>query len=165
MNKLSFVTLLVVGATILGATVLREPIAYAAQSIGATIVGPLDAQGNVKTHEQGIASVDVTNASVPVQQAGEPITLDLGFSDQYTVPSNKRLVIQFVDALSDRGGGLLVHVGRHFYSFGLDIDKDVVSETVTIFAQPEDVVSAQTVPANAGDSPGGATLTGYLVDA
>jgi len=57
MKKWSFVALLIVGATILGATVLLEPIAHAAQTTATTIVGPLDANGNVKVHEQGRATV------------------------------------------------------------------------------------------------------------
>ena len=74
MKKWSFVALLLVGATILGATVLREPIAQAAQSTAATIVGPLDANGNVKVHEQGTAktqeqNVDV-NGNVKVHEQG-----------------------------------------------------------------------------------------------
>ena len=52
MKKWHAVAMLLVGATLLGATVLREPIASAAQSVSATIIGPLDAQGNVKVHEQ-----------------------------------------------------------------------------------------------------------------
>src|SRR5262245_47656003 len=74
MRKRSFVALLVIGATILGATVLREPIASAAQGVSATIVGPLDAQGNVEVHEQGTASVHVENedraGSVKVHEQG-----------------------------------------------------------------------------------------------
>jgi hypothetical protein len=57
MKKWSFVVLLVMGAMILGATVLREPIAHAAQTTATTIVGPLDANGNVKVHEQGTVTV------------------------------------------------------------------------------------------------------------
>lgn len=49
--------LLVLGSLLLGATVFREPVAHAAQAVSATIVGPLDAQGNVKVHEQGTATV------------------------------------------------------------------------------------------------------------
>jgi hypothetical protein len=58
-NKWSFAALLLVGATVLGGTVLREPIASAAQGVSSTIVGPLDANGNVKVHEQGTATVSV----------------------------------------------------------------------------------------------------------
>jgi hypothetical protein len=57
MKKWSFVALLLLGAAILGATVLREPVAWAAQSINANITGPLDGQGNVKVHEQGTTQV------------------------------------------------------------------------------------------------------------
>jgi hypothetical protein len=57
MKKWSVVALLILGATILGATVLREPIAHAAQSTATTIVGPLDANGDVKVHEQGTVTV------------------------------------------------------------------------------------------------------------
>src|SRR5262245_49319604 len=57
MKKVSLVALLLVGATILGATVLREPIASAAQAVNVSIIGPLDDQGNVKVHEQGTAAV------------------------------------------------------------------------------------------------------------
>jgi hypothetical protein len=48
MKKLSFVAMLLLGATILGATVFSEPIVRAAQAVEAKIVGPLDGQGNVK---------------------------------------------------------------------------------------------------------------------
>jgi hypothetical protein len=61
MKKL-LVVILVLAATLLGATALREPIAAAAQSVGANITGPLDGQGNVRVHEQGTASVNVANS-------------------------------------------------------------------------------------------------------
>ena len=64
MKKSSFVALLLVGATVLGATVLREPIAWAAQVVDAQIVAPLDANGNVKVHEQGTANVNVSGGTV-----------------------------------------------------------------------------------------------------
>ena len=60
MTKVIVVAFLLVCALLLGGTVLREPIASAGQSIGATILGPLDAQGNVRVHEQGTASVSGT---------------------------------------------------------------------------------------------------------
>jgi hypothetical protein len=62
MKKWSIAGLVVLGAALLGATVLREPIAAAAQSVSANITGPLDGQGNVKVHEQGAANVNVTNS-------------------------------------------------------------------------------------------------------
>jgi hypothetical protein len=49
MKKWSFVALLIVGATILGETVLREPIGSAASAVlNTNIVSPLDGNGNVK---------------------------------------------------------------------------------------------------------------------
>ena len=51
---------------LLGTTVLRDEIAQAAQLVSADIVGPLDAQGNVKVHEHGTADVNVTNRALSV---------------------------------------------------------------------------------------------------
>jgi hypothetical protein len=82
MKKWTFITLLILGATILGSTVLREPIANAAQSVDANIIGPLDGQGNVKVHEQGTANVNVTNSTVPVHEQG---TTNVKASDQTQV--------------------------------------------------------------------------------
>jgi hypothetical protein len=48
-------------AMVLGATVLSDPIAQAAQTVSATIIGPLDGNGNVAVHEQG---------TVPAAQSG-----------------------------------------------------------------------------------------------
>ena len=82
--------LLVLGSTFLGATVLQEQVAWAAQSVNATIIGPLDADGNVKVHEQGTADVNVTNASLsvapprPVTAGGR--TLGIGCPSQSTQP-------------------------------------------------------------------------------
>jgi hypothetical protein len=127
MKKWPFVALLLVGSAILGATVMREPIAWAAQIVDAKIVAPLDGAGNVMVHEQGTVQVagtvgirpaanDVTidnpaasPVPVAVQQAAiEPvqervrISLADGESDEeapvYTVPAGKLLVITFVSA-------------------------------------------------------------------
>ena len=127
MKKWQFVGLLLVGSALLGATVLREPIAWAAQVVDARIIAPLDANGNVKVHEQGTAQVagtvginaaanDVTvdnSAANPVpvavqEQPIEPVQvrtrvfLEDGESDKeeavYTVPAGKLLVVTFVSA-------------------------------------------------------------------
>jgi hypothetical protein len=66
MKNWSFVALLLVGATILGATLLREPIAHAAQSVSTIIIDPLDANGNVKVHQQATAAVRSANQAVSV---------------------------------------------------------------------------------------------------
>src|SRR5262245_60158704 len=65
--------LLFISAGVLrGTTVFRDDIAHATGLAGApvTIVSRLDAQGNVKVHEQGTADVNVTNATVPVHEQG-----------------------------------------------------------------------------------------------
>lgn len=70
--------LLVLGSTVLGATVLQEPLARAAPPIPSVFVANdesspvpareqnLDRDGNIKVHEQGTADVNVTNDSLPV---------------------------------------------------------------------------------------------------
>jgi hypothetical protein len=77
--------LLILASAVLGATALREPLAWAAPPITSVFVtndeaSPipareqnLDANGNIKIHEQGTANVNVTNASLPVAPL-EPVT-------------------------------------------------------------------------------------------
>jgi len=91
--------LLVLGSMVLGATVLREPIAHATSPFQPVIVGNdtahpvptreqnLDAGGNVKVHEQGTADVNVTNSALQI--SGTPAvkidpsgnTVNLGSTD------------------------------------------------------------------------------------
>lgn len=113
MKKRSAVALLLVGATVLGATVFREPIANAAQLVSAEIVGPLDAEGNVRVHEQGTANARVNNPPdqpVPVRDVENPpstpfqqtleleSTSDLGAEDcaSFAVPLRKHLAIEHI---------------------------------------------------------------------
>lgn len=81
MKKWHFVALLIVGSMVLGASVFREPIARAAQSTAATIIGPLDSNGNVRVHEQGTAAVSVTNDTKVLldetMQSTDSATLDV----------------------------------------------------------------------------------------
>jgi hypothetical protein len=77
--------LLVVGSVLLGATVLQEPLAQAAAPIASVFVTNdastpvpvreqnLDANRNIKVHEQGTADVNVTNSSLPMAPP-QPIT-------------------------------------------------------------------------------------------
>jgi hypothetical protein len=58
----------------------------AAQSVSATITGPLDGQGNVKVHEQGTANVNVlgnvsAQAAIPATQFSRHRFLSGGFDD------------------------------------------------------------------------------------
>jgi hypothetical protein len=104
--------LIAIGLSILlGATVFRDQIAQAAGIVSANITGPLDAQGNVKTHEQGTANVNVTNATVPVHEQGsvsvsDPelehplrLSLDDAFAS-YEVPQGRALMIEYVNCPS-----------------------------------------------------------------
>jgi hypothetical protein len=85
-RRLAVAVALVVTGAVLGATVLREPLAQAAASVPSFFVTNdsahpvpvreqnLDASGNIKVHEQGTAAVheqgtanvNVTNGSIPV---------------------------------------------------------------------------------------------------
>jgi hypothetical protein len=70
--------LLVLGSTVLGATVLQEQLAWAAPPLPSVFVANdaaspvpareqnVDADGNIKVHEQGTADVNVTNTSLPM---------------------------------------------------------------------------------------------------
>jgi hypothetical protein len=73
MRKYLLVGGMVLLGLLLGATVFREPVAWAAQAVDARITAPLDVSGNVKVHEAGTANVNVTNSSLAVT-AASPIT-------------------------------------------------------------------------------------------
>jgi hypothetical protein len=97
--------LLVLVSVVLGATVFRGQVAQAAQSISATIVGPLDAQGNVKVHEQGTAAVH-EQGTVGIRSANDEVSIvgsNFGNGcDQftfYTVPAGKTLVLEYIGAV------------------------------------------------------------------
>jgi hypothetical protein len=89
MKKWSFVALLLAAATVLGATAFREPIASAAQSVSATIAGPLDDQGNVR--------VAVADPALHPFQFQAFISIPAGVSSaeaHFSVPAGKRLVLE-----------------------------------------------------------------------
>lgn len=75
MRRFAFVAAGLVVSVVLGATVFRQPIVWAAQAVDAMIVAPLDGSGNLKVHEQGTANVSITNTSpIPVSE-GETTVL------------------------------------------------------------------------------------------
>lgn len=94
--------LLVLGSTVLGATVLQEPLAHAAAPIVSVLVTNdaarpvpareqnLDPDGNIKVHEQGTADVNVTNTSLSVAPprpvTGGGSTLGIGCPSESTQP-------------------------------------------------------------------------------
>src|SRR5262245_13613671 len=105
MKKWPFVALLLVGATVLGATVLREPIGYAASPFQNVIVGndatnpvPVREQnldgGSIKVHEQGTVNVRFGDQEVSVTRTfTSQSSSDCG-GDVYTVPSGQNLIVE-----------------------------------------------------------------------
>jgi hypothetical protein len=105
--------LLLVGSAALGATVFRTQIAGAAQPPQPVREVNTDANGNIKVHEQGTATVSVDSSSTnPVSTInvndGQNLYSDNGFaalpmglagadaSGSFTVPSGQRAVIEQV---------------------------------------------------------------------
>lgn len=75
------IALLVTSVVVLGGTVFRQQVADAASLVNVFVTNDsshpvpvreqnLDANGNIKVHEQGTASVDITNATVPIHEQG-----------------------------------------------------------------------------------------------
>ena len=63
-KTISMAFLLVLGG-VLGATIFRTQVAGASQPPASVREVNTDAAGNIKVHEQGTASVDITNTSLP----------------------------------------------------------------------------------------------------
>jgi hypothetical protein len=90
--------LLLLGSAVLGATVMREPIAHAASAMSVFVSNAktnpipvaeqnLDTNGNIKVHEQGTATVTVANPSLPASTNRLTVAmenLDLTGSAQYS---------------------------------------------------------------------------------
>src|SRR5436309_15934899 len=96
--------LLLLGSAVLGATVLREPIARAAAPISSVFVTN-DASHAVPVHEQGTANVNVTNAGGRVIPVAHDVTLPTGtyLSPVVATGDCKRLVIY--SYVNDSGAG------------------------------------------------------------
>jgi len=153
MKTVTTVIMLVVGAAILGATVLREPIAHAAQFVNASIVDPVDAQGSVKVHEQGTVIVRDPEA------AHEPWHMFLGPADVYTVPAGKRLVIEYINGIAQLSGAtqpdwtldIREPAGGQGYHFGGTSlfncsNCYVISQQIRAYAPAGSLVRVGTVP-------------------
>jgi hypothetical protein len=113
MNKWLFIVLLLVGATILGATALRDPIARASQIVDANVIAPLDRHGDLRVHEQGTSTVRVESSAAdpvtvrdldtPAQPFEDHIHLQVASGTQdcgtIPVPAGNVLVIEHVSVL------------------------------------------------------------------
>jgi hypothetical protein len=134
MRKSIVILMLIVGSTVLGATVLREPIAQAASPftnviIGNTAANPIPVaeqnldggnnirvheQGTAAVHEQGVATVHVDNGSLPVSG-----TVNVGNSDMRvmhvasneTIPANTARLLGFRDTSDCRALAAFVKPG------------------------------------------------------
>jgi hypothetical protein len=161
MKKASLVILVVVGAAVLGATVFRERIVYAAQLVNATIVGPVDDVGNVK----------VALARDP-EAAREPWHAFLGADDEYIVPAGKRLVIEYVNGIAQLSGAdqpdwtLSIFEGTggqgyHFIGESLFNCTNcyVMSQQVRLYAPAASKVQVGSVPVGSV-----LRVSGYLID-
>jgi hypothetical protein len=72
-KKLAVTLVLFAGASVLAATVFRDPVALAAQSVSATLTN-VDEDGNVKVREQGTVQVTGTFRTPPADaQSGQLI--------------------------------------------------------------------------------------------
>jgi hypothetical protein len=174
--------LLLLGSAVLGATVFHEPIASAAGSVTSVLVSnsktsPIPVQeqnldgANIRVHEEGTASVAVTNTSLPVEgtvsavPAGTPATIHIT-GDGYFVPDNKRLVIAYVSGRTDNtalGITNLLHGTGFFPQYLFPTTKIAdgsyyLSEPVTIFANAGDKLVAF-----GGNAPE-IWASGYLID-
>jgi hypothetical protein len=147
MKKWPMIGLLVLAATFLGATVLSGPIATAAQTVSATITGPLDGQGNVKVHEQGTANVNVlgnvsTQAGIPATQFSRQVVEGVArVSGPDPAGTNYAITsVSFNNRTDDTGLGALAG------QYGLTSDCDQFQGEIQISVGPQVFVAAhQTV--------------------
>lgn len=186
--------LLVAVGVALGATVFRTDIAQAtglAQSVTVSNTAAqavpvreqnLDA-GNIKVHEQGTVKVNSTD------NPAQPFRIDLGFgTDSFTVPANKRLVIQEVTGRVSADGdhrsvggimrldvqtaaGLFLRPlffadDGYFYRPDVPDTNFVVTEQTTVYVEPGQKMAPFFIigGVNSNDLIGEMTIIGYLVD-
>ena len=139
MKKWTAVALVLAGATILGATVLQEPIASAAQLLNVTIVGPLDADGHLRVHEQGTAKVTVTNGPLSVIPVAattphvKMLTAAGGTSDAESLDPAINASLITITSMQGRGN-LYVGDGSALLAFRLESGHDLVLPMTQPFA-------------------------------
>ena len=166
MNKATATMLLIAGAMILGATVFSERIVQAAQFVTASIIDPVDADGNVKVHEQGTVIIR------DPELGRTPWHMFLSLNEVYTVPEGKRLVIEYVNGIvqlsgpsqpdwtldiSDQTGGQ----GYHFIGSSLFNCTNcyAMSQQVRLYAPAGSNVRVGSMPTGSE-----LRLSGYLID-
>jgi hypothetical protein len=156
------IALLVTSVVVLGGTVFRQQVADAANLVNVFVTNDtshpvpareqnLDANGNIKVHEQGTASVNITNATVPVHEqgtasvnvtnsslsvapspisdGGDAVTLQAGDSASYSPPATASALTMVLTA----------EVDSVFFSYQ--------NSTVAIIIGPSE--TSQSLPASA----------------
>lgn len=149
--------LLVVSALVLGSTVFREQVAWAAQAVDAHITN-LDANGNIMVHEQGTVRDADQPALQPFQRYFEGRFAGNQFSacDTAAVPAAKRLVIESVSfrsylldsaesyvqvSVENTAGGVRARHWIEFVQVPTEPHAWHGSELVRLYADPETTVS------------------------
>ena len=171
------VTLL--ASAILGATVFQEQVAWAAQLVDANITN-VDAKGNIKVHEQGVASTQ-DNPVEPVQRSANIDIADGAPAKGvpiYTVPDGKRLVIEDLHAYSRSDNpegtrfsftGEVPVIGRFpepVFDVALATKQGIGGQTVRLYLSPGGTLSFLVRRTDAtGYATYSFTFSGYLVAA
>ena len=177
--------LLLVSSAILGATVFREQVAWAAQLVDANVTN-VDKNGNIKVHEQGTARVQ--EQRLPFMQIRGRAILDGQRTQRFevAVPDGKVLVIESVSfevrlppgqkalatvltAATDASpNNAAVHyIPLKYQGFLFQKDVYVATEAVTAYASSREGNLAATIdrPEIEGSGDAEFTVSGYLIDA
>jgi len=193
-QRIAIATALVGLAAILGATVFRDQVALAAQSIDAHITN-VDGNGNIKVHEQGTPTVAISPTANTVQtdlHLNTPFVVERGFdvsssggddTTAFTVPAGKVFVLQHVTAIASADPGVNVGLAGMFrlpdntppdsrgnanYPFNL-VKRDTASgSNVWSYSQNDAIAiyaGANTITFGAtGDARATVVFSGYLAD-
>src|SRR5262245_43273788 len=144
--------------------------------VGATIIGPLAANGNVAVHEQGTAKVDAATSQAQ-HEFHHTLTSGGNNANCFTVPAGKLVVIQEVSGLLDVDHGAngiwkLSNLTAHEFFFGADGristsdgDELAFSEPTTIYFAAGELPVCGDVFAPTGGRPWEISVSGYMVDA
>ena len=121
MKRWPLAAALVAAALVLGATVFAQPVAWAAQAVGATIVGPLDEQGNVKVSQPPVLTKLV---ATQVLDPGGRFTVDVSPYKQVRVAVGLAGTCGATDRINvfvEEGGKVIYRAERMDYCAGEDV--------------------------------------------
>jgi stage V sporulation protein SpoVS len=140
MRKYAIVAVGLLLSLVLGATVFREPIAWAAQSVSATIAGPLDSHGNVAVHEMGTAAVheqaDTQLVATGTITANNSLNVDISGYREVRISTGPPICSSgdLLVAEAVEGGGTYLLDGIDFCTtLGISKAYDVAGRTLHLF--------------------------------